>query len=436
MQDDRKSDFHIHLSRSSLEAMVQAAQRKGVYVLGICEHLGQMSEGRSLAGHLAQEGPLLSFAEYLSMIDAQKSLSKGQIDLRVGLEVDFLPDRQKTIEECVRPYQWDFLIGSVHELSVGDLIDGVSPHSPQEGQERWKRYFHLLRLAATSGFFDIIGHPLRMRANNPHVPLHLDEELDNLAVCAALADVALELNGHDIQLWPEGVRALIRACARYQTPVSLGSDASVPQDIARGHAWCVKELTKAGIRTLRTWKGCTSIPLAVPGFRESRGRAVTIRAFRSNDAAACLNLLQQHIPTTGANGETTSSFHDFLLALPTNPTVTYFVIEDHRAVIGCGGIETQGIDAQLRWFLIHPHWQRQGIGKRLLDLCFATLPASAIFIGCETSSAAYPFFQQQGFSVEDYTLDAFRPGLHRVFLGTVLPHEFDEIWRHRVRKNV
>jgi histidinol-phosphatase (PHP family) len=253
------SDFHTHFSLSSLEAMIHAAFHRGVTTLGISEHLFQLKEARPVVGHLPQEGPLLSLAQYQATIEACKG---PQVDLRLGLEVDVLPEKQDEIEALLHPVPWDFLIGSVHELRVGDLIDDVPPHSEKEGVQRWQTYFHLLREAVSSGLFDVVSHPLRMRAENPWVPSNLNEELEHLAVTAANVQVALEINGTDVQIWPDGVRALIRACARYHTPVSVGSDAHVPEHVARAHAWSAEALIQAGITTIRIWK--QRVPQEVP----------------------------------------------------------------------------------------------------------------------------------------------------------------------------
>jgi histidinol-phosphatase (PHP family) len=249
-----KSDMHTHFSLSTLSNMVQAAHDRGVKTLGISEHLFQLKEARPLVSHLPQEGALISLAQYRATVEALEEQYKGQVDLRLGLEVDFLPEKQEAIQAFVQPVPWDFLIGSVHELRVGDLIDDVPPLNAKEGQERWLRYFSLLRQAVTCGCFDVVSHPLRMRAENPWVPATFQGEVEHLAATATQANVALEINGTDIHIWPDGVRALIQACARRLTPVSVGSDAHMPEHVARAHAWSTEALIQAGITTVRIWK--------------------------------------------------------------------------------------------------------------------------------------------------------------------------------------
>jgi histidinol-phosphatase (PHP family) len=93
-----------------------------------------------------------------------------------------------------------------------------------------------------------------MRATNPFLPASLDDELEQLAAEATRYDVALELNGYDILTYPSLVRRLAHACAHQRTPVSIGSDAHKPGDIARGHKLSAELLRETQISRVRIWK--------------------------------------------------------------------------------------------------------------------------------------------------------------------------------------
>ena len=62
------SDFHSHVSRSSALQMAQSAREKGLRVLGLSEHVFQMSEARQTLEHLALEGPLLTLPTYVEAV--------------------------------------------------------------------------------------------------------------------------------------------------------------------------------------------------------------------------------------------------------------------------------------------------------------------------------------------------------------------------------
>lgn len=246
------TDFHSHISRTSANVMAQAARQKGLRVLGISEHIFQMHELRSALAHLSLEGPPMSFAAYRQAVRA--AAERAQLDIRLGLEVDFIPGKNEAIHAAIQQYPWDFLIGSIHEVD-GILFEDARLSWPRaEGEALWQRYIDLLGEAVNSGYFQVISHPVRMRRQNPHLPANLDEALERLAAQATARNVALELNGDDLRHYPELVRRLAHACARQRTPISVGSDAHRPQELAGMHTETEALLREAGLTHVRTWK--------------------------------------------------------------------------------------------------------------------------------------------------------------------------------------
>jgi histidinol-phosphatase (PHP family) len=245
------TDFHSHVSRSSAREMALSAQEKGLHVLGLSEHIFQMVEARPTLVHMPQEGPFLTFSEYIAAVRAAGR--DASVTLRLGLEVDFIPGKNEQIQAFLQEYDWDFLIGSVHEVD-GLQFENNRKWDREEGEALWLRYMTLLREAVNSGYFSLVSHPVRMRTANPHIPHSLDQELEQLAAEAARCNVALEINGYDLQNYPNLVRRLARACALHKTPVSVGSDAHNPRQIALTHSHAESILQEVGIKSVRIWQ--------------------------------------------------------------------------------------------------------------------------------------------------------------------------------------
>lgn len=245
------TDFHCHVSRSSALQIVQAAKERGLRALGVTEHIFQMDEARPLLDHMPLEGPLLTFASYSESVRSVGE--QEQFDARLGLEVDFLPGENEQIQASLQGYDWDFLLGSVHEVD-GLQFETGRHWSREEGEALWLRYFALLRDAVSSGYFSVVSHPVRMRVGNPHLPPAFDEELERLAAEATRCNVALEINGYDVLNYPGLVRRLAKACALQQTPISVGSDAHNPRRVAQAHPQTQEILRAAGITRVRIWK--------------------------------------------------------------------------------------------------------------------------------------------------------------------------------------
>ncbi len=245
------TDFHSHVSRSSAREMALSAQEKGLHVLGLSEHIFQMVEARPTLVHMPQEGPFLTFSEYIAAVRAAGR--DASVTLRLGLEVDFIPGKNEQIQAFLQEYDWDFLIGSVHEVD-GLQFENNRKWDREEGEALWLRYTTLLREAVNSGYFSLVSHPVRMRTANAYLPPNLDQELEQLAAEAARCNVALEINGYDLQNYPNLVRRLARACALHKTPVSVGSDAHNPRQIALTHSHAESILREVGIKSVRIWQ--------------------------------------------------------------------------------------------------------------------------------------------------------------------------------------
>src|SRR5260370_28192812 len=135
------TDFHNHVSRSSARQMAQSAQERGLRVFGLSEHIFQMNEARSPLAHMPLEGPMLSFAKYIA--EVQSAGKDLQVEVRLGLEVDFIPAKQEDIQASIQGYPWDYLIGSVHEVD-GKPLQVAHKMTREEATQLWSRHFQLL----------------------------------------------------------------------------------------------------------------------------------------------------------------------------------------------------------------------------------------------------------------------------------------------------
>ncbi|GAC1456362.1 MAG: histidinol-phosphatase HisJ family protein [Ktedonobacteraceae bacterium] len=245
------TDFHSHIVRSSALQMAQSAHERGIRVLGLSEHVFQMSEARAPLAHMELEGPILSFQEYIDA--AHAAGEQAEVDVRLGLEVDFIPEQNDTIQASLQGYPWDFLIGSVHQVD-GKLFERDNKLTREQGEATWLRYMQLLREAVQSNFFSLVSHPVRMRYKNPYLPPRLEDEYEQLAALATQKNTALEINGYDTLTYPDMVRLLAKACALHNTPISVGSDAHNPKQVAQAHTQTLEILREVGIAKLRIWK--------------------------------------------------------------------------------------------------------------------------------------------------------------------------------------
>jgi histidinol-phosphatase (PHP family) len=161
-----------------------------------------------------------------------------QLTIKLAMEVDYIPGYEDWTKELAGRYPWDYFIGSVHYVADDWAIDDPAHLSKWKGRDRyevWSVYFDLLTRAATSGMFEIIGHAdlpkkFNIRPDEDCRPLYA-KFLD----AAKGANVAYELNTAGLrkdckEIYP--TRALVEMGAERGVPITFGSDAHAPGEVA------------------------------------------------------------------------------------------------------------------------------------------------------------------------------------------------------------
>jgi DNA polymerase (family 10) len=169
---DVQGDLHAHTQESdgkdTLEAMVEAARKRGLRYLAITDHSRAIPSRKRGTG--MDEARCL---EHIARIRALQARVHG-IRLLAGIEVDILPDGRLDMADEVLA-QLDVVVGSLHSR-----LD----------MEREEMTARVLR-AFESPHLDVWGHPLaRLLGKRDPVSVDLDRALE----AAARHGVALEIN--------------------------------------------------------------------------------------------------------------------------------------------------------------------------------------------------------------------------------------------------
>ncbi len=153
-----KIDYHTHHSRcghaiGSLEEYVQQGIRLGLDQLGLSDHMPLLHvEPANYYPEMAM--PMDELPRYVEECLDLKERYKGQIDIRVGLEGDYIEGWEREIEDIIHAYPWDYVIGSVHFLGEWDVTDFRQVHH-WEGKnvlEVYRTYYDAVSKAAATGY--------------------------------------------------------------------------------------------------------------------------------------------------------------------------------------------------------------------------------------------------------------------------------------------
>jgi histidinol-phosphatase (PHP family) len=254
-------DYHMHLRNSrgeiahdtpSIEPFVETARALGIDEIGFTEHVYYFKQTRSLwTVPYQSERCVYDIEKYVQAV--VEARGRG-LPVKLGLEVDYVPGREDETRTVLEPYPWDYLLGSVHFID-GLGVDGEPRMIDAVGvEEAWSRYFETLTAAARSRLFDSLSHPDLVKIFGGE-----RAELDYEPVADAIAgsDVAIEVSTAGLhkpvrELYPHS--DFLAACRERGVPVTLGSDAHMPDVVGRDFDQARELLRSAGYDTVTVFE--------------------------------------------------------------------------------------------------------------------------------------------------------------------------------------
>lgn len=263
-------DYHTHHARcghavGSLEEYVKRGIEIGLSHIGLSDHMPLLHvDPATYYPEMAM--PMEELPRYVEEALALKQKYHGQIEVRVGLEGDYIEGYEEQIEAIVNKYPWDYVIGSVHFLGEWDVSDFRQVHH-WEGQDIfavYERYYDAVAKAARTGFYDIMGHlDVIKRFGHRPEPARLEEtmELERKTLLAVSeAGVAMELNASGLskpcaEMFP--TERILRTAIDLGIPLTVGSDAHDPQKLSENLDVARTTLYELGVRELATFEGRT-----------------------------------------------------------------------------------------------------------------------------------------------------------------------------------
>jgi histidinol-phosphatase (PHP family) len=262
-------DYHTHHERcghaiGKLEEYVQRGVELGLQQLGLSDHLPLIHvDPDSYYPEMAM--PMAELPRYVEECLTLKERYRGIIDLRVGLEADYIEGYEDQIREILSPYPWDYLIGSVHFLGEWDITDHRQVHGweGKDALEVYHLYYDAVKKSALSGLYDIIGHMdvIKRFGYGPQTPESKAEvralELDTLKVIAD-SGIAMELNASGLtkpcaEMFP--AEHLLQEALKLGIPLTLGSDSHDPAKLGNGLQEARSMLWHTGFRELAVFEG-------------------------------------------------------------------------------------------------------------------------------------------------------------------------------------
>ncbi len=232
------SDYHTHtpLCRHAEGWPVDLARvavERGLGELGFADH-NPMPKPFDDWRMLIEELP-----QYLESV-AQARAEFPQLNIKLGLECDYLPGQEKWIEQLAGMAEWDYLIGSVHYLPAGWEVDNpkyLSRHTHRAAPEMWDEYWKTYVSCIRSGLFDFVAHPDLPKKFGVRPDGDLRRYYDPAIEALAESGIAYEINTAGLRKeCAEQYPAVqfIELAREAGIPLLINSDAHKPEEVAAG----------------------------------------------------------------------------------------------------------------------------------------------------------------------------------------------------------
>lgn len=257
-------DYHLHTARcchaeGTVEDYYKEAQRKGLKEIGFADHFPLDLLNFTPPVRVTMEGKELP--EYIEEV-SQLQLKRGNPDVKLGIEVDFLPDREEKIRKQLAKYPFDYVTGSVHFMGNWDFTNPevACEYAKLKNEEifgLYEEYYHLIEKVIQSNLFDITGHIDVIKKFGYRPGKSIQHFLEQVADLLRAADICIELNTAGsyapVNEFYPGIE-LLKLCHRKKVPVTLGSDAHRPAEVGRDIDKALSLLKSIGYREVAVFK--------------------------------------------------------------------------------------------------------------------------------------------------------------------------------------
>lgn len=241
----RKRNYHTHTMRCNHasgkdEQFVLSAIRGGFEVLGFSDHSPwDYSPSNYKGSHIRMR--LEEFDDYYESVSKLKEKYKDQIDIKIGLEVEYFPDYMDWLKSFIKEKKLDYII-------FGNHFYRSDEYGPYYGHECTKDHILLQYAEDTiaglqTGLYSYLCHPdLFMRGRSKFDDLAVEVSYRICKACKEM-DIPLEYNLAGLEVsermhitqYPHP--DFWRIAAEVGNKVIIGCDAHDHRQLENGYYW-------------------------------------------------------------------------------------------------------------------------------------------------------------------------------------------------------
>ncbi len=263
-------DSHMHTplckhARGNPEEYAATAEKRGLKgIIFTCHNPGPKGWSPNVRMSLKELGV------YISIVEKARRKWNGRIDIRLGLESDYIPGIEPFLEKLHATAPFHYILGSVHPQLNYYKQTFFNGNIYQYQQS----YFENLARAAESGLYDCLAHPDLIKNTYPRhwdwIPL-MDDILNSLDRITKTG-IAMEINTSGLhktikELHPMPI--MIMEMHKRNIPVVLGSDSHSPNRVGADFFTSIKLLETYGYKKISYFINRQRIDIPITDAKQS-----------------------------------------------------------------------------------------------------------------------------------------------------------------------
>lgn len=269
-------NYHVHTplcnhATGSMPAFIRQAIAIGLSEICFLDHLTLTPVDRGLTMSL-EEVPL-----YYHSARRLATRFRDDIQVKVGLEIDYHPDLTRPVYDIVSTLDFDVIGSSIHYLGDMDIVTRQSGWRLGEGDTDavYAQYLALMDRMLDEDYFDLVCH-FDLPKKYGRLPCRsFETEINALLTKIKARGLAMEINtsGFDnpiAEMYPSP--EILQSCLLLGIPVTLGSDAHRPNQLDRYYPQACNTLHRLGLTHLTTFSRRRQGRISLHGGGQSETR--------------------------------------------------------------------------------------------------------------------------------------------------------------------
>ncbi len=246
------TDYHIHTplckhASGSIDEYVQKAIAAGLHEIAFTDHI-PLPDDFDLAHRMAP----FEMEHYQNLVYKART-DYPEINIRFGIEADYYDGLETYLEDFIGRFDLDVVIMSVHFIHAWPPGNWVF-HYDFPGKEKsqiYTEYMGALTAGIETGLFDVVGHIDIIKRPGESLLSATPDKVRELIKTIGRHDMAIEYNTSGFRKdignsYPDP--SWLPLIIEQNVPITIGSDAHTPEQVALKFDEMRNILKRAGIR--------------------------------------------------------------------------------------------------------------------------------------------------------------------------------------------